>query len=217
VVDEEDRERIHLSLAQVAASSAAAVSAAVVCSLFGVAGTIIGTAVASMLATIGGALYSYSLRRTKARLRRLHQVGAASPPFTEVIKTARQQGRRLVDQFPYRITAAVVAAVFVIAMGAVTVIELGIGEPLATLFGVSHNHGGTTLGRAAHLGPRGSSTSKPTPTTSGSATPSPGGTPSPTPTVTVTKSVTPTTSPSTTTTPTDVLSSILSPKNKGGG
>src|SRR5580698_618959 len=103
VNDDEDRERFQLSAAQVAASSLAAMSAAVVCSYFGVAGTVIGTAVTSVIATTGSALYSYSLRRTKARWRRLHLAGAASPAFGEVVKTARQQGRAMFRQIPWRL------------------------------------------------------------------------------------------------------------------
>ncbi len=53
-----------------AAGALAAVSAAVVASLFGVAGTVIGAAVASVVSTVGAALYSESLRRTNAQLRR---------------------------------------------------------------------------------------------------------------------------------------------------
>ena len=49
-----------------AAGALAAVSAAVVASLFGVAGTVIGAAVASVVSTVGAALYGESLRRTNA-------------------------------------------------------------------------------------------------------------------------------------------------------
>src|SRR4051812_17170076 len=98
---DEDRERVQISGAQVAASAFAAISAAVVCSFFGVAGTILGTAITSLIATTGSAMYSYSLRRTKARLRRLHQAGAGSPPVREVLKEARRQGRGMLTRVPW--------------------------------------------------------------------------------------------------------------------
>jgi hypothetical protein len=207
MADDETEERIQLSAAQIAASSAAAVSAAVVCSLFGVAGTVIGTAVASVLATVGSALYSYSLRRTRARLRRLHQAGAAAPPLTEVVKTARQQGQRLWSQLPLRLLAIGVVAVFAVSIGVITVVELGIGKPLSTLVGGS-NSGGTSL-VPKHRAPKTSPSPKPTSTTSPTAT----STPTPTATHTATKSPAPSSTPTVSTTPSSVLSSLLPHKS----
>src|SRR4051812_29332681 len=59
-----------LSALQVAAGALAAVSAAVIASFFGVAGTVIGAAVASVVSTVGAAVYTESMRRTHAGLRR---------------------------------------------------------------------------------------------------------------------------------------------------
>jgi hypothetical protein len=202
VQDDESAERIQLSAAQIAASSLAAVSAAVVCSFFGVAGTVIGAAIASVLATVGSALYSYSLRRTKARLRRLHQAGAAAPPVTEVMRTAREQGRRLVSQLPVKLIGAGAIGVFIVSIGVVTVIELGLGKPLSALFGVSHSgNRNTSLGSGLDFGShRSPSKPNPEPTT----TPSPGVSSSPTPSAqpTVTRTVTPNPSPTSAAPPT---------------
>ena len=120
---DQPRDRVQLSVVQVAGSSLAAMSAAVLCSYFGVAGTVIGTAAASAFATIGSALYSYSLRRTQARLRRLHQAGAASPPVTAVLRTAQGQGRRLLSRIPWRIVLLGTANVFVFAIAFITGLE----------------------------------------------------------------------------------------------
>src|SRR3712207_4577894 len=60
-----------LSALQVAAGALAAVSAAVIASFFGVAGTVIGAAVASVVSTVGAAVYTESMRRAHAGLRRL--------------------------------------------------------------------------------------------------------------------------------------------------
>jgi phage tail tape-measure protein len=57
-----------LSALQVAAGALAAVSAAVAASFFGVAGTVIGAAVASVVSTVGAAVYTESMRRTHAGL-----------------------------------------------------------------------------------------------------------------------------------------------------
>ena len=52
------------------ASALASVSAAVVASLFNVTGTILGTVLVSVIATTGAAVYSASMRRAHARIRR---------------------------------------------------------------------------------------------------------------------------------------------------
>lgn len=194
----EEKESIQLSAAQVAASSLAALSAAVVCSFFGVAGTLIGTAAASVVATVGSALYSYSLRRTKARLRRLHEAGAASPAFTEVIKTTRQQGRRLWTQLPVRLLAGGVVIVFIVVMAIVTVIEVSAGKPLSNVVRGSNSDSGTSFD--AHTRKTASPSPSETPAPK-SSSPSP--TAKPTPTHTATRrSSTPPSTPSTSPTPT---------------
>ena len=213
---DEESPRIQLSAAQVAASCLAAVSAAVICSFFGVAGTVIGTAVASIVATTGSALYSHSLRRTRARLRRMHKAGAVSPPLTEVMNTARAQGRRLWSQLPVRVLALGALGVFVVSIAIVTAIELGLGQSLAAAFGVSHSgaHGTSieSMFKTKHHHP----TPTPTPTntpTSPAATPShtPSTTPSPTATETVTA---PPSTPPPSSSPPNPVSSLLSPSSK---
>lgn len=174
-VRDEPRDRVQLSLPQVAGSSLAALSAAVVCSYFGVAGTVVGTAVASAVATIGSALYSYSLRRTQVRLRRLHQAGAAAPPVTAVLRTAQGQGRQLLHRVPWRIVLLGTANVFVFAIAFVTGLEAILGRPLASEFGVSHGGADkTTLNSifgAGHKKKSAPSTPTPTPTSTATSTP----------------------------------------------
>ncbi len=206
----EDRERVEISLAQVATSALAAVSAAVLCSFFGVAGTIIGTAVTSLVATVAGAVYSYSLRRTRTRLRRLHQAGAASPSFPEVMKTVRQQGRRVLGAVPWAPIAIGSLAVFVLSIGVVTVIEANAGETLSALLGVGNSGSRqTTLGSLTHAGPSRHHSRKPKPSPSPTASPSPTSTPTApgagvTPTPTATPSAT-----ATTTRPPNILNSLF--------
>jgi hypothetical protein len=210
VADDDGKDKIQLSFAQIAASCLAAVSAAVLCSLFGVAGTVIGTAIASLVATIGSALYAHSMRRTKARLRRLHQAGAAAPPLTEIVKTARQQGRQWLSQIQWRLVGLGTVVVFVVAIGVVTIIEISAGESLSGLLGVSHSgNRDSTLGSLADLGPHrkhhhkakptpspSPSSSSPAPTKTVTATPKPTRTVTVTPTPPVTPSSPPATSPS---------------------
>jgi hypothetical protein len=205
---DEPKERLQISMSQVAASSAAAVSAAILCSFFGVAGTVIGTAIASMLATVGSALYVHSLRRTKARLHRLHLAGAAAPPITEVIKTARQQGKRLFGQIPWRIAGPAAAAVFALSIAVVTIVEISAGESFSSLFGVSHSGGrDTTLGSLLGAGPHNKHKHKPKPSPSATTTKSPSSSPKPAPTATKTVTA-PATSPPPSTPPTTPSASV---------
>lgn len=73
------RDRMGVSGSQVTASVLASTSAAVVASFFGVAGTIIGAAVVSVIATVGTAAYGLGIRRTKDRLQTLQATRQGRP------------------------------------------------------------------------------------------------------------------------------------------
>ncbi|MCW2569754.1 MAG: hypothetical protein JWN54_3851, partial [Mycobacterium sp.] len=62
---------LDLSLVQVAAGALAAVSSAVAASFFGVAGTLLGAALGSIVGTVGTAVYKASLARTNEKLREI--------------------------------------------------------------------------------------------------------------------------------------------------
>jgi hypothetical protein len=131
----------------------------------------------------------------------MHRAGAISPPLTEVVNTARQQGQRLWRQLPVRLLALGALGVFVISIAIVSAIELGLGKSLAAAFGVSHSGAhGTSVGSLVNTTHHHHSSPTPSPpaTPSSPATnPSPSHTPTPSPTATVTKtSPTPTPSPS---------------------
>ncbi len=72
-------DRMGVTGTQVAASVLASVSAAVIASMFGVAGTIVGAAVVSVIATVGSAAYGLGIRRTKARLYKLQGLRLTRP------------------------------------------------------------------------------------------------------------------------------------------
>ena len=203
---DEPPDKFQISVGQVAASSLAAVSAAVVCSYFGVAGTVIGTAVASFVATVGSALYSYSLRRTRVRLRQLHRAGAASPPLAEVIKTARQQGRHLLDRVQWIALGIGTGAVFVLSIGVIAVIEDSTNLNGARLHHHHKKHPQTAPTTTATPTPSQTSTPSITPTSTArpsrtpSSSASPSVTPSGTPTPSATSTPAPTSTPSATAT-----------------
>lgn len=147
--DETDEKpgRLQLSPVQVAAGALAAVSSAVVLSFFGVAGTVIGAAMASIVSTVGSALYSLSLNRTSEQLRRAReQLGARTAQPARTAEDAATQvlpahldprrapaPRRRRVRWPRAAGYAVV--VFAVAMAVVTSIELVGQRPVSALVG----------------------------------------------------------------------------------
>ncbi|HLZ38659.1 MAG TPA: hypothetical protein VKP64_13095, partial [Mycobacteriales bacterium] len=110
--------RLQLSPAQVLASSAAAVSAAVVASFFGVAGSLIGAAVTSVVATVATALYAHSLQVTRQRVRqRLPRPSAdGAPSGPGVVRTAVEEVRHHARRLPWRAIAVGTVTVFLLAL-----------------------------------------------------------------------------------------------------
>lgn len=227
--DDSDRKRPVLSVTQVVASAAAATSAAVVASFFGVAGTVVGAAVVSAVATIANSLYSHSLARTNERLRsrlaateatgarsrglRLHRASpapAGAPPApagaaaaSGPSQTPHSQGRPRWLR-PSVVTAGAAVLVFVVAMVIVTIIELGVGKSLHAAVSNQPGNQGTTVGDIVTGGTVVSHPSHnhttPTPGASASQSPPPQATPGSTGPPTPTPS--PAGSPSRTPTPT---------------
>lgn len=75
--DSDERLRLEINWVQSTGGALAAVSSAVLLSTFGVAGTLIGAAIGSLVITVGGAIYSYSIRTTRQRVAMAQTVAAA--------------------------------------------------------------------------------------------------------------------------------------------
>ena len=75
--DTDERPRLEINWVQSSGAALAAVSSAVLLSTFGVAGTLIGAAVGSLVITVGGAFYTYSIKATKQRVAMAQTVAAA--------------------------------------------------------------------------------------------------------------------------------------------
>ena len=73
------RRGLNLSAAQVIASVLATLSAAVAASFLGVAGTLLGAALGSVVSTMGTEIYKHYLQRSEERLRTAGQVLYHSP------------------------------------------------------------------------------------------------------------------------------------------
>src|SRR4051794_7745350 len=164
----EQPKKTSLSAAQVAASALAAVSSAVVASFFGVAGTLIGAALASVITTVCASLYATSLKKTNERLRKVLTAGQPRPDRraragTRALPARLDPRRGPATTFRPRWgrVAVYAVSVFVVAMAIVTGIELIGQQPVSALVGNSSSSGTTTLGELANT----SSSSGTTPTT----------------------------------------------------
>ncbi|MBL7254088.1 hypothetical protein [Paractinoplanes lichenicola] len=178
------------------AGTLAAVSAAVVGSFLGVAGTLIGAAVASIIGSVGTELYHRFMTRGSEKIKTFVTAPAAvgTPPVAaaeeELPSEEPVAERRPVKMRWGRITAAA-GLLFVLAMGSLTVYELIAQRSIADAVG-HRTSSSTTLG-SAFKGDNGSdSDEKPAPATSTQPTADPTGEPTGEPTGTGTPTGTPT-------------------------
>jgi hypothetical protein len=155
--DKPDTDSIRFS--QVLAGTMAAVTAAVLGSTMGVAGTVAGAGLASIVTTVGGALYLRSIQRTRQSVRTVRdkvvaRAGGTSvtlveeDPDTEAEHDDDQPPARRKMRWPAVIVGSVLA--FALGMLAVTGVEWLRGEPLS-------GGDGTTVGRIVRSGTSGGS------------------------------------------------------------
>jgi hypothetical protein len=213
-------DRPQLSATQVVASVLAAMTATVAASYLGVAGTVIGAAVASVLTVVANAVYGHSIQRTGERVRAAVPASARWLPPAGVASSAttatsgakgaewRDTTHHSADNAPLsgrarlRRLGLACLAVFAVINVAVTSVELIAGRPISDLL-TGKQASGTSLFGTHDTG--GASTG-----------------PSPTTTVTVTPSVvltTPTvtqTAPPVTSTVTPTVTSTPSPSPSAG-
>ena len=134
-------------MAKVLGSALAAVTAAVVTSFAGVAGTVVGAALVSVVATVGTAAYTHSLNRAKERMRTVQaaqgRVRAGGAGGSTTTTPAPSRTFRLAT---WAVAGAAVL-VFLLSMGAVSAFELVAGQPLSSLLGRHHDRSGTSVGR----------------------------------------------------------------------
>ncbi len=138
-----------LSVPQLLGGAGAAVSSAVVASYLGVAGTLVGAALGSIVSTVSAALYTDWAKSAHDRLptpKRVAVVDGSRPGGTRasaledgpvVITAGRARRKR-------RLRRLIVGAalMFVLAIAAVTAIELRLGHP----FSNQEERGGTSIG-----------------------------------------------------------------------
>ncbi len=208
-----------LSITHILASALAAVTATFAASYFGVSGTIVGAALASVVTVIGNTLYSHSIQRTRQRVRSvvpLTTLGMVSrtlaektPETTTPGETKAARPRPL--EIPWRRVAVGAAGLFVIVAAIVTGIEIAAGRPLHSIVH-DHSGSGTSLFGGSHKSPTTPTTPAPsqsstsTASTPASTTPSDPRTTAPATTSAPASSPTPTTPAPTATFPTPTTS-----------
>ncbi len=147
------------------AGALAAVSSAVLLSTLGAAGTLVGAALGSVVVTVGGALYSQGLARSRGRLARV-----PIPARSRGVSSARDEARpdetrktlpaAAADEptrptpwrerlavLPWRRVGLGAAALFVVTILAITGFELVAGRSLSSIVGGGDGGGGTTITR----------------------------------------------------------------------
>lgn len=165
--------RFDLSATQLIATGLAATTATFAASYLGVAGTVIGAALASVLTAIGNAVYGQSLRSTRDRVRevvpvtrlapRLHTTATlpvptdavGPPPLPSHAVPSQAEPPTLPAPVPqsaaaggWRRVAIAAIAVFVAVMALVTSVELLTGRPLSDVVRGDTGQGTSFFGNA---------------------------------------------------------------------
>jgi hypothetical protein len=186
--DDKTERTLGLSPAQIAGSALSAVSAAFVASWAGTTGTLIGAAVGSIVATIGAAFYTASLRRSSEAVRRAATQVRQTSLLTGTLPRTRLDGSpqpgdtRAVDspevpaeqaepvgddgesadlparKLPWGKVLLASVAVMIAALGGITAVEALTGRPISSWLGGDSSQG-TTVG---HVVGNDSGTSKDT-------------------------------------------------------
>lgn len=176
MTDDDTARKLDLSPIQVMASALAAVSAAFFASWLGTAGTLIGAGVGSIVATVGAATYSYSLKRSAEAVRRraaavreasllnagLPRPGRSTATPTEQLEAIEEDEARQQPGFwqrldprrvslPWGKVALASAAVMLVALVAITSFEGLTGRSLASILG-DDDSGRTTVGNVVNGG-----------------------------------------------------------------
>lgn len=158
------------------AGTLAAVSAAVVGSFLGVAGTLIGAAVASLIGSVGTELYARFINRGSKKIVSTFVTAPAAVGTPTVVAAEDElpSEEPVVEQKPVRKDvrwgriAVMAGALFVLAMGSLTAFELLTGKSVPAAVG--HTTSSTTTIGSAFSGDNGTD-EKPKPAPSESAAP----------------------------------------------
>ena len=189
---EQQHERVAINWFQVSGSALAAVSSAVLLSTVGVAGTIIGAAVGSVVVTAGGSIYSHYLEISRNRVATAQSVARARMTRSRSARLDAQQRKRADDELRraeqqladaedetvkpswrellaglrWRRIAAGAAAIFVLAMLIIVTFEMVTGRAVSTYTGGTDGNPRTSVPGLGGRSAPGTPDKSPTPTQS---------------------------------------------------
>lgn len=168
--EEKRTNRLEIKPTQVAAGALASVTAAVLGSKLGVAGTVTGAGLASVVGTVGTSMYQRSIEaartRVTARIKQEQPPAGASEEAATVRLMVKPPKQEKVGRRRWPVMVAGVVAAFVLGMGVLTLVEVLDGHA------ASDNGSRTTVGALLGQPPQSTTPSRPTstppPTTSSS-------------------------------------------------
>jgi len=165
-----DRPRLELSAPQILGGALAAASAAVASSWLGVAGTVLGAVIVSLVVSVGSALYTHSLERSSRVIRETLPVSPILPARTSTARqtaatavlpavatpaaddavvadaTTREPSSRRGGSVSWRTVGVSALASLALAAAVLTGFETFVGKPASSIIGAG-NDGGTTVSR----------------------------------------------------------------------
>ena len=191
-----DRPKLGLSGPQIIGGALAAASAAVAASWLGVAGTVLGAVVVSLVASIGSALYTHSLERSRRVIRESLPVspilpargaagGEAATAVLPVVATpaaddeappesSGEPAARPAGSVSWRTVGVSALASLALAAAVLTGFETFVGKPASSIIGAGDG-GGTTVSQLVGNDSNSSDQSDPVAPTDADPTTSEGG------------------------------------------
>jgi hypothetical protein len=131
-----DKPALSLSVPRLCAGALASVSAAVIASTFGLAGTLVGAAISSIVVTAASAVYLHSIEQARTRIhyRTDYRTGEI---VKEVIRRRPLRislwNRSIWHELRWRAIGGSAVLIFLLAIGAITAIEVSAQRPLSAV------------------------------------------------------------------------------------
>lgn len=152
-----EENRLEINWVNALGGALGAVSAAVLLSTLGAAGTLLGAALGSLCITVGGAFYAHSLKVARDRVAAAQVLAARRRPRTRTTGSVDVADRgteavavpdeaaagalpaksrlQVLRELPWKRILVVSAALFVVAMAAILTFELATGRPVSSVTG----------------------------------------------------------------------------------
>ena len=213
-----ERIRSGIDIPKTIAGTLAAVSAAVVGSYLGVAGTLVGAAVASIVGSVGTEIYQRWINRGSQKIKSTFVTAPAAvgtPPVAAAEEPPSEELEALPRTIRWGRVAVIAGALFVLAMGLLTAFELITHKTVADAVG--NKSGGTTTVSSLWGDEGKKKNNRPAVTPSSSPTEQPSDEPSETPSESPSPATTEPSDTPSSEAPTDAPEQTTPPATDGGG